>query len=84
MYSHEEKKYTSKTSSKIGKKCNWLSKNQFQLIHGSKHKKQYIQFVITLCHYRIETMENTFGKHLIKEAITNENLSEKEIKIFIF
>ena len=29
-------------------------------------------------------MENTFGKHLIKEAITNENLSEKEIKIFIF
>lgn len=28
-------------------------------------------------------MENTFGKHLIKEAITNENLSDEEIKKYL-
>lgn len=28
-------------------------------------------------------MENTFGKHLINEAINNENLSDKEIKKFL-
>ena len=48
-------------------------------------KNNAFQFVSTLCHYRIENMENTFGKHLIKEAITNENLSDEEIKkTFIF
>ena len=46
-------------------------------------KNNAFQFVITLCHYRIENMENTFGKHLIKEAITNENLSDEEIKKYL-
>jgi hypothetical protein len=45
-------------------------------------KNNAFQFVITLCHYRIENMENTFGKHLINEAINNQNLSDKEIKNF--
>lgn len=43
-------------------------------------KNNAYQFVITLCHYRIENMENTFGKHLIEEAINNKNLSDEEIK----
>ena len=43
-------------------------------------KNNVFQFVITLYHYRIENMENNFGKHLIEEAINNENLSDEEIK----
>ena len=46
-------------------------------------KNNAFKFVITLCHYRIENMENTFGKHLIEEAINNENLSDKKIKKYI-
>ena len=46
-------------------------------------KNNAFQFVITLCHYRIENMENTFGKHLIEEAINNENLSDKKIKKYL-
>ena len=46
-------------------------------------KNNAFQFVITLCHYRIENMENTFGKHLIEEAINNENLSDEEIKKYL-
>ncbi|MBE6499884.1 MAG: transposase [Methanobrevibacter thaueri] len=46
-------------------------------------KNNAFQFVITLCHYRIENMENTFGKQLIEEAINNENLSDKEIKKYL-
>ena len=46
-------------------------------------KNNAFQFVITLCHYRIENMENTLGKHLIKKAINNKNLSDEEIKIYL-
>ena len=46
-------------------------------------KNNAFQFVITLCHYRIENMENTFGKQLIQEAINNENLSDEEIKKYL-
>ncbi len=46
-------------------------------------KNNAFQFTITLCHYRIENMKNTFGKQLIKEAITNENLSNEEIKKYL-
>ena len=46
-------------------------------------KNNAFQFVITLCHYRIENMENTLGKHLIKKAINNKSLSDEEIKIYL-
>lgn len=46
-------------------------------------KNNAFQFVITLCHYRIENMENTLGKHLIEKAINNKNLSDEEIKIYL-
>lgn len=46
-------------------------------------KNNAFQFVITLCHYCIENMENTFGKQFIEEAIINENLFVKEIKKYI-
>ena len=46
-------------------------------------KNNAFQFVITLCHYRIENMENTFGKLLIKKAINNKNLSDEEIKKYL-
>ena len=46
-------------------------------------KNNAFKFVITLCHYHIENMENTFGKHLIEEAINNENLSDKKIKKYL-
>jgi len=77
-----EKKYTNKTSSKIWNKCNWFSRNQLHSYMEVNTKNNAFQFVITLCHYRIENMENTFGKHLINEAINNQNLSDKEIKNF--
>lgn len=47
------------------------------------NKNNAFQFVITLCHYRIENMENTLGKHLIKKAINNKNLSDEEIKKYL-
>lgn len=43
-------------------------------------KNNAYSFVITLCHYRIENMKNTQGKQIIENAITDENLSNKEIK----
>ena len=46
-------------------------------------KNNAFQFVITLCHYRIENMENTLGKHLIEKAINNKNLSDEKIKIYL-
>ena len=46
-------------------------------------KNNAFQFVITLCHYRIENMENTLGKHLIEKAINNKSLSDEEIKIYL-
>ena len=46
-------------------------------------KNNAFQFVITLCHYRIENMENTLGKHLIKKAINNKSLSDEEIKKYL-
>ena len=84
MYSHEEKNIQVKHRVKLGKNVTGFQKINCNSYMEVNTKNNTFQFVITLCHYRIETMENTFGKHLIKEAITNENLSEKEIKIFIF
>ena len=46
-------------------------------------KNNAFQFVITLCHYRIENMENTLGKHLIEKAINNKSLSDEEIKKYL-
>ena len=46
-------------------------------------KNNAFNFAMTLCHYRIENMENTFGKKLINEALTDENLSDDEIKKFL-
>ena len=46
-------------------------------------KNNAFQFVITLCHYRIENMTNKLGKQLIEEAINNENLSDEKIKKYL-
>lgn len=46
-------------------------------------KNNAFHFLITLCQYRIKNMENTTGKQLINDAITNENLSDKEIKKYL-
>lgn len=46
-------------------------------------KNNTYHFVITSCHYRIENLKNTFGKHLIEEAINNENLSDGEIRKYL-
>ena len=46
-------------------------------------KNNAFQFVITLCHYRIENMTNKLGKQLIEEAIKNENLSDEKIKKYL-
>lgn len=43
-------------------------------------KNNAFQFIITLCHYHIENMENNSGKQLIKEAINDKNLSDNKIK----
>ncbi|KZX14409.1 hypothetical protein MBORA_00070 [Methanobrevibacter oralis] len=83
LYTPGEKNIQRKHPVKIG-----INVTGFQGINCNSYmevntKNNAFQFIITLCHYRIENMENTSGKQLIKEAIKNENLSDDEIKNYL-
>lgn len=54
--------------------------NSFMCVN---EKNNAFYFVITLCSYRIENMENRLGKQIIHEAISNKNLSDEEVKKYL-